>query len=235
MGALRGSISVRRYRVFGKLPREIRTRYTKQIRVHAHVPIDPASEVDKSVGWVSAIDPYDADLDADKVFFGERLVLGLRVDTLKAPPAEVKRILAERAASEEERTGKPLGRRERRVLGQLIERELRARVFPRTRVVDLAWHFGEHGQRPLVTADGPDEERGQSRLYFWSTSKAANELLLELFPKTFGLELEPEGPGQWARERVKSARTLANLQPTPELLLGFEEIRRISNAAVEDE
>src|SRR5262245_42571760 len=121
MGALHGSITVRRYRVTGDLPRDVRSRFLKSLRAHAHAPIDPASDEQQSLGWVSSLDPEDPDLDLNKVLFGDRLVVSLRVDTLKPPQSEVRRQLTARARELEAETGNRPGRREMRVLKLTIE------------------------------------------------------------------------------------------------------------------
>src|SRR5262245_18587965 len=103
MGALKGSIAVRRYRVLEPLPAEPRRRLLKGLRAHALTPLDPAAEGDRRWGWVSILDPDDADLTAEKAFWvsnaGEQLRVGLRTDVLRPPAAEVKRQVAARAAA----------------------------------------------------------------------------------------------------------------------------------------
>src|SRR3954471_24050817 len=102
MGALKGSVAVRRYVVLEELPAEPRKRIAKGIRAHAFAPLDPAAEGDRAWGWVSIADESDADLTADKLFWvggsGEQLRVSLRMDVLRPPPAEVKRQVAARAA-----------------------------------------------------------------------------------------------------------------------------------------
>src|SRR5204862_5392986 len=127
----------------------------------------------QSAGWVSPLDPDDADLQLGRLMFGDRLVVSLRVDTLKAPQPEVKRQVTQRARAMEAETGNAIGRRELRLLKATIERELRARILPRVRVTDLAWDLGAHALK------------GHGRLYLWSTSKGTNEVFLDLFAKTF--------------------------------------------------
>ena len=47
MGALKGSVTVRRYVTRGPEPND-RNRLMKGIRAHVHVPIDPKGEVERS-------------------------------------------------------------------------------------------------------------------------------------------------------------------------------------------
>lgn len=220
MGALKGSIAVRRYVVHGALPQDLRRKFTKGLRAHCFMPLDPTQELDRSSGWVSILDGEDADLAPEKLFFvaagGEQLRFTLRTDVLKAPAAEVRRQAGLRSAEKEASEGRPLSRHEQRELKEEVARTLRLRAFPRVKLVDVVW----------------DLDAG--RIWFWSQTKAANELFLDLHAKTFGVEIEAEGPGRWARGLVDE-KALAKLEPTPELWAGFEGVRPLGAAPTEDE
>ena len=213
MGALKGSIAVRRYAVLDPLPADPRRRIVKGLRAHCFMPLDPKSDVDRAVGWVSIFDPDDADIEAGKVFFvapgGEQLRVGLRTDVLKAPAGEVRRRLAARAAEMEANEGRSIGRGELKALKEEVERELRLRAFPRVKVVDVVWDL-----------DG-------KRIYVWAQSKAATEQFVDLFTKSTGLKLDVEGPARWASGLVEPRR-IAALEPTRELWMGFSGVRPLS-------
>jgi recombination associated protein RdgC len=194
MGALKGSVTVRRYRVRGEKPKEL-ARLVKGARAHAFLPIDPKTDVERSHGWAAIHDPDDTELDSANTFFEGRLALSLREDVLRAPTAVVKRLMAEKL--------RPLGRRpsknEKSQAKQEVVRALRGRYLPVTRTWDLVWNLDE------------------GTVLFWSHAKRTNELALELFQKSFGLELVGNGPGRVAgRGQVPK-----DLQPTPEMLFGF--------------
>ena len=220
MGALKGSISVRRYAVLDPLPADPRQKLTRGIRSHLFLPLDPAAELDHSVGWVSILDSADTDLGTDKLFFvapgGEQLRLALRIDVLKPPPSEVRRQLQSKVAAHEAEHGRPATRREKGLLKDAIVRALRKRAFPRVRVTDVVWDLDLR------------------RLYFWSQSKATNEAFLDLFVKSFGLRLETEGPARWALGAVDK-KALAQLEPTRELWLGFTGLRPLDTDVKEDD
>jgi len=194
MGALKGNVTVRRYRVRGDKPREL-ARLVKGARAHAFLPIDPLSEVERSHGWAVLHDPDDADLDSGKIFFEGRIALALREDVLRPPSAVVKRLVAQKL--------KPLGRRpsknEKSQAKAEVVKALRGRYLPVTRTWDLVWHLDE------------------GTVMFWSHAKRTNELALDLFLKSFGLELVGNGPGRAAGR----GQVPAGLRPTPEMLLGF--------------
>lgn len=220
MGALTGSISVRRYRILDPLPPDARQRFARGLRAHAFQPLDPKAEPERSVGWVCVGAPDDADLRADKLFFvaagGEQLRVSLRIDVLKPPPAEVRRQLASRVAAKEAEEGRKLSRREKGALKEEVVRQLRQRSFPRVRVVDVVWN--------LDTA----------RLYFWSQTKSVNELFVDQFVRAFGLRLDVDGPARWTRAIVDKA-ALAALEPTPELWLGFAGLRPLAADAPKED
>jgi DNA recombination-dependent growth factor C len=214
MGALRGSIAVRRYAVLEPLPAEPRRRLVKGLRAHAFMPLDPKSDESRASGWVSILDGDDADLQPEKVFFvapgGEQLRVALRTDVLKPPASEVRRQVNARAQEMEAAEGRPLSRREKRLLKEEVSRTLRLRAFPRVKVIDVVWDL-----------DG-------KRVYFWSQTKAANEAFVDAFVKSFGLKLEVEGAARWAHAAA-DAKALARLEPTRELWFGFPGVRPLAS------
>lgn len=220
MGALAGSISVRRYQLLDPLPADPRQKLLRGARAHAFVPLDPKAEGDRAVGWVSIADHEDAELRADKLFFvgagGEQLRLALRIDVLKPPPAEVRRQLQAQAAAKEAEEGRKLTRREKAALKLEIVRTLRLRTLPRVRVVDVVWNLDT------------------GRLYLWSQTKSVNELFVDQFVRSFGLKLEIDGPTRWSRAAAE-ADALERLEPTPELWRGFEGLRPLGDAAPKED
>src|SRR3954451_12607158 len=132
MGALKGSIAVRRYAVLDPLPGgDVRQKFTRGVKAHVCQPVDPKGDVDRSIGWVSILDNGDLEIRQDKLFFvapgGEQLRVTLRIETLRPPAAEVRRRLASRAAEMEAAEGRPLTRREKSVLKTEIIRTLKLR------------------------------------------------------------------------------------------------------------
>lgn len=196
MGALKGSVTVRRYFVKGAPPREA-ARLVKAVRAHAHLPIDPKGDVERSHGWAWIEDPGVTELESDKVFYGDAVALALRVDTLKPPGAVVKRLVEEGLRA----LGRRPSKAEKRAYKQEVVRKLRGQYLPVTRAYDMVW------------------VQDAGRVLFWSHAKGTNELLVDLFARTFGLELVPDGPGPVATRQHPEAKALV---PTPELVHGFE-------------
>ena len=107
MGALAGSIALRRYRVLGAPPVDFQESYEKSVRAHALVPVDPSRNEDRSVGWCSLHDEGDLELGFGKFYLDGRILLSLRVDVLKPPAAQVKRLLQQRQRGRTQQRGKP--------------------------------------------------------------------------------------------------------------------------------
>jgi recombination associated protein RdgC len=193
MGALKGSVTVRRYRVRGDKPKEL-SRLVKGVRAHVFLPIDPKTDVERQHGWAAIHDADDTELDSANIFFDGRICLSLREDVLRPPTAVVKRLMAEKL--------KPLGRRpsknETSQAKTEVIKSLRGRYLPVTKTWDLVWNLDE------------------GTLLFWSHAKRTNDLMIEAFHKSFGLELVSNGPG-----RVVPRGVPKDLQPTPEMLFGF--------------
>lgn len=194
MGALKGSVSVRRYTVKGDPPRD-RGRIVKGVRAHVLMPIDPMSDVDRSVGWASLEDPEDLDLSSDNIFVGDCVTLAMRVDTLKPPASVVKRLVAERLRQ----LGRRANKAEKSAMKEEVKKSLRGRYYPTMRAIDLVWQIDA------------------GKVWFWSHAKGMNEAAVELFAKSFGLELVPFGPGLVAGRGAIPA----GVKPSPEMIFGF--------------
>jgi hypothetical protein len=192
MGALQGNVTVRRYLARGDKPRDA-SRMLKGARAHVLIPIDPKSDVEKVAGWACLADPTDLELTAEKVFFGPTVALAVRIDTLVPPTAVVKRLVAEKLRQ----SGRRPSRAEKQAAKEEVKRSLRSRYLPALRAIDLVWQ----------------SDSGQ--VYLWSHAKAVNEIAVDLFYKSFGLELVPNGPG------LVAGRLPAGVEPTPELVFGF--------------
>src|SRR5215470_4553851 len=205
MGALQGTVTVRRYVVRGDRPKDTQ-KLLKGARAHALVPIDPRSDVEKVAGWAAIADPTDVDLTAEKIFFGTTVALALRVDTLGAPAAVVKRLVAEKLRQ----SGRRPSRAEKQAAKEEVKKSLRSRYLPTMRATDLVW------------------QTDTNLVHLWSHAKHVNDVAVDLFARSFGLDLVPLGPGLVAgRGAIPSG-----LEPTPELIFGFPGLP--GRAATED-
>ncbi|HQP36068.1 MAG TPA: recombination-associated protein RdgC [Polyangiaceae bacterium] len=177
MGALKGSITYSRFYVQGELPENFANGYMRRIRNRMFEPLTPDSDDPTHWGWCSIADPFDLELDQEKVFFNAYLNLGLRIDRWSVPAPLVKAQLAQATKAVLEKKGRErLSRAEKEELKSVVVRKLRKQLLPAMKVIDLSWNT----------------ETGVVR--FWSRSKKSVEMLHEMFEKTFGLKLLPHGP-----------------------------------------
>lgn len=198
MGALKGSLTFSRFFVQGDVPDDLSGASMKRIRAQAFRPLDPDEDVAERHGWATTDDPFDTDLDHDKVFFNEYLVLSMRVDRWAIPGALLKAHLREAEQKLLERKGlERLGRKAKADLKTAVVKQLRKRLVPATRTFDLVWNLNTHVA------------------LFFSHGKRPHELVQELFEKTFRLQLLVESPGTAAsRTECFDDDAFFGLEPT---------------------
>jgi hypothetical protein len=201
MGAFRGSITFSKFHVRGELPDGFRDRFMESIQVRIFRPLDPNEEIDFRAGWCSITDPFDLDLTHDKVFFNHYLNLGFRVDRWRIPSPLFKASFrqAERAYLDKHGLEK-LSRAQKKNLEQIVTAQLRRKVVPSMKAVDLTWNLNEGVVR-----------------FFQKSAKQA-ELMTELFEKTFELELVPDGAYVAAEQRGLPGPLVASLPTLDETL-----------------
>jgi DNA recombination-dependent growth factor C len=200
MSALSGSLSYQRFFVEAKLPRDFVARSHDKILSHALRPLTPNEPDAERSGWCVMGDPLDVELDRSRIFLDGFLNLGLRTDRWAIPSALFKTRLREAEAAERARKERDrLGRREKAEIKEVVTRELRKKLLPSIRAVDLSWSL----------------EEGIVR--FFSHSKKTTGVMLELFQHTFGFQLVPESPFTLGRRLGFSddeVRAWERLEPT---------------------
>lgn len=209
MGALRGSLTFSRFFVVGTVPDDVAGASLKRIRAQSFQPLDPDEDLAQRHGWAAVDDPFDLELDHEKIFFNEYVVLALRVDRWAIPGALLKAHLREAEQKLLEKKGlERLGRKAKLDLKDMVTKKLRRQLVPATKSIDLVWNLNT------------------GVALFFSHSKKFHELVQELFEKTFRLQLLVESPGT-AADRTGLApdqqRTYSELEPTS---LGSEPAQR---------
>ena len=168
MGALRGSLTFSRFFIVGALPEDLPGFGLKRIRASACQELDPEEDVSEKHGWASVTDPFDTELDHEKVFFNEYVVVSMRVDRWVVPGPLLKAHLREAEEKLLERKGlEKLGRKAKSDLKSLVLKKLRKQLVPVTRSYDLVWNF------PTGV------------VLFFSHAKKSHELVQALFETTF--------------------------------------------------
>jgi recombination associated protein RdgC len=177
MGLFKGSVSYRRFRLLGDLPKDYPPIFVAAVQKAAFRSIEGQTDQERSVGWVNIHDPLDTDFVGEKIFFDDQILLALRVDTKRVPT----KILAAYVQKAErgymlQNNRESLGRQERANLRDMVRNELLARVLPSMATFDVAVDLGEREVR------------------FWSLTRTVCDELQELFESTFGMNLLPMGP-----------------------------------------
>lgn len=175
MGAFQGGLTFRQYYVQDPLPEGFRDRFEQRIRHHAFREIDLAGEEERAVGWCNAAFPLDVDLYQNTFFLNEYIVLGYRIDTLTVP-GPLLRLYTEQEARRvgEEQKRENLTRFERAEIKDRVKRELRRKMMPSVKCVDMVWHMDD------------------ARVRFWSGNEKLNLEFQELFEDTFEVGLWPD-------------------------------------------
>jgi len=178
LGALRGSLTFSRFFVVGDVPDDVPGTSLKRIRAQAFQPLVAEEDAPEHHGWASAEDPFDTDLDHEKIFFNEYVTLALRIDRWVIPGPLLKASIreAEQKALAKRGTEK-LGRQAKAELKDMVVKKLRKQLVPVTKSIDLVWNLKTNVA------------------LFFSHAKKSHELVQELFEKTFRLRLWLESPG----------------------------------------
>ena len=174
MGALTGTLTYRQFYVEGDLPDGFRDKFLEALRANAFQEIDVEGGDERRVGWVAVQDLLDADFRIDKFLFNQYICLAIREDVIRIP-ATTLRVYVQK---EERQTLKRLGREklskfERDEVKEAVKANLRRKMLPTIRAVDLVWNLDA------------------KTVWFWSHNRAMSETLEELFERTFGLRLVP--------------------------------------------
>lgn len=177
MGAFQGGLTFRRYTVQGELLKDFRDKFQQGITKNAFQPIDPAGEEERALGWADAIFPLETDLTPERYLFEDYLVLALRVDALSVPGSllklyteqECRRVMAEH-------NKETLNRYEKAEAKERVKLELRRRLLPGIKVIDMVWNLTDGSVRFFASADKTNQE------------------FMELFEATFDLQLVPDSP-----------------------------------------
>lgn len=200
MGALRGSLTFSRFYVSGDIPDDVPGTTLKRIRANAFQPLSPDEEASEGSGWANIEDPFDTDLDHEKVFYNEYVCLGLRLDRWVVPGPLLKAHLRDAEQALLAKKGlERLGRKAKADLKTMVVRKLRRQLVPSLKSYDVVWNL-----RTNV-------------LHLYSQSERIATLLDDLFKRTFKVDLVPESPGT-AAERIgldaREARVFAGLEET---------------------
>lgn len=200
MGVFTGPITYRKYKVVGELVAGFRELFMESILKNKHQDIDPQTEDEMKVGWVGVGDLLDTEPVFDRVFYTDKILLTMRMDTLRLPAGTLRVFLTQAEEEFREATGKErLSKADRDEVRDMITKQLRKRAIPGIKGFDMVWDLNEESVR------------------FWSLSKAPCEEFENLFTDTFGHRLIPRTPYTAIDESIGLSEEVAlkalNLDP----------------------
>jgi hypothetical protein len=185
--------------VKGALPRDLRERFLKAVRLRAFQPLEPDDEAVEASGWCVLERPFDLEFHSDNVYEDRYLLLGFRIDRYRVPGAMLRAMMADEEQRLLARSGKNrLSRNERLELKAKIVLKLRRKIAPSTKAIDVVWDL-----------DG-------GVVLFFSHSRRVLTDFSALFEKTFALPLVEDSPYVAAERLELSARlsrALARIEP----------------------
>ncbi|MEZ0230070.1 MAG: hypothetical protein ACAI25_15715, partial [Planctomycetota bacterium] len=164
--------------------------------------------------WIAPDHLFDGEFDAIKMGRGHYMCFALRIDSRKVPGSLLAAHIAmeEKAWKEANAAEKIPGAKRRE-----IKREIKAKLLEET--------------PPSQRAFGVFWRVKSKKLFFQSTSKGANNELIELFARTFDLGLEPQLPSLIAHEVASENDRLSALGDATPLKLTLVDNKKL--AAVE--
>jgi len=172
MGALKGSASYMRIRV-ADVDVDIDT-FERDLEARRFVPLTAESEELESAGWAPFEAPYDDKhpITRDRFHFTDLICLAYREDKVVLPTALFKHKVQERIEEVEQETGEKVDKKLKRTIELAIQAELRQKVLPRSKVVELVWNTSTNEVR------------------VFGRGKIVTERISALFERTFGLPFD---------------------------------------------
>jgi len=191
-----GTIAFARFRLEGNPPTSVTDEILETLRENQLRPNTIGAPPEVEYGWIGGRHVFDDRFEPDDVVFGDRLLIGMRIDTNKVP-AELRRAyraIAEQELATDSSTGMP-SRSEKRAAREAAEDrcrdELAAGRFRSSKMVPVLWDL------PTRTVLAP------------AVTDASVNALGQLFDMCFEARLEPSSAGaiasSWAGARGASS------------------------------
>lgn len=167
MAILKGAMGYQRFTVAGEAlsPEQI----LSKMRLFAFRPLHERGEDNESVGWSSYLSEYDHEkgLDTKDFLYGEKIILSMRFDAICLPHQLLKSLVKKSIASYQRENKKMPDRTTKKEIELAEAQGLRARVLPKTRIVEAIWC------------------QKAAELRVFNRAAALTDRFLELFQETF--------------------------------------------------
>jgi len=190
MGFASGSISFRRFAVIGNQPDQIDEKLLEALATHALKESEFGVPEEEEYGWSGGRHVLDGSFTFENNVYADALIFGLRIDSNKVP-GDLKKaytIMEEDAAAKGNPSGfvSKLQKREAKdVVRRKVDEDLRSGRFRRSKLVPILWDL------PSATL-------------YSNISGTSQEKLLEIFERTFELQLQPLSSGTVALRNLES-------------------------------
>lgn len=171
MGILSKTVSLTRYRVEGKIEDNIIETVREGLQKRAVSNIE--NEASEFVsGWASLDNPFRPRFEGSSFLIGNFFVFSLRIDKKTIPSGVIKKYVAIEIEKKLKDTGRDfLSKNEKTGIKEYVFNTLLLRIPSTPNIYDILWNY-EDGY-----------------LWFFTTQKAANEELENLFHRSFHLQL----------------------------------------------
>lgn len=165
-------MNLTRFAAKGTLPPNV----DRRIAAHTAVPIDPATTTDRAVGWCQHRD----ELNLRPVWNHNNIVLmDLRIETLKPPGKELKRLVRQRVAELEAELKEPLPKFRKIEIRDVLKMDLRKKIPSKITTVPMLWDLN------------------RNRVYLYTQSQSVIDSFLLVFSQTFEIATDIEGTLAW--------------------------------------
>lgn len=172
MGLIKGNFSFMQFAVEGQLPQAFTSFINNRIKGNSFREARNSTE-EKRMGWVSLTDILDADFENANYTLGDYLIFSLRIDRKLVSPKLMKiRLMEEQRRFLAEHSQTRIGKSMNEALKEKVKLELMAKNDPVPSFYDVLWALG------------------QNKVYFSSLSDKVADDFIDLFKKTFSLQLK---------------------------------------------
>jgi recombination associated protein RdgC len=135
--------------------------------------LKPEDIRDESAGWVDPLLSFDTE-NMNNILMGDSLILGLRIDKYSFGAAQMRPYLEEAEFSFKNANNlEYLSSQQKKEIKEGVIKTLRMNSYPKTTIVEVCWNFSN------------------GLVYLFSQSGAILTKFIDIFEKTFELNLEP--------------------------------------------
>lgn len=173
MGILGGSLGYVRFYVEGGVPRNFEEIFEQAIEARRFAPMHAHMEEMETSGWVPLEKPYvdDEPITQEHFLFHDKIVIAYREDSVALPKPLLRAKIEQRLAKYRDENGRNPPSETKRAIEQAVAAELKQKVLPKSKIVDVMWDIS------------------RSEVRFFARGKGITERLQDFFERTFDVRL----------------------------------------------